>query len=49
MMRNTKVGLTQTNHCVCMLSQFSCVQLFATLQTVPHQVPLSMGFSGLDY
>ena len=32
-----------------MLSQFSCVQLFATLQTVAHQVPLSMGFSGQDY
>ena len=24
---------------------FSCVQLFATLQTVAHQAPLSMGFS----
>ena len=28
-----------------MLSHFSCVRLFATLWTVAHQVPLSMGFS----
>ena len=28
-----------------MLSWFSCVQLFVTLWTVAHQVPLSMGFS----
>ena len=26
-----------------MLSHFSCVQLFATLWTVAHQAPLSMG------
>ena len=32
---------------VCMLSHFShCVQLFATLWTIAHQAPLSMGFSG---
>ena len=30
---------------VCMLSCFSCVQLFATLGTVACQAPLSMGFS----
>ena len=28
-----------------MLSHFGRVQLFATLQTVAHQAPLSMGFS----
>ena len=30
---------------LCVLSCFSCVQLFATPWTVAHQVPLSMGFS----
>ena len=29
----------------CMLSRFSCVQLFVTLWTADHQAPLSMGFS----
>ena len=29
-----------------MISHFSCVQLFATLCTVAHQAPLSMGFFG---
>ena len=29
----------------CLLSRFSCVQLFATLWTVACQAPLSMGFS----
>ena len=29
----------------CMLSHFSCVQLFVTLWTVACQAPLSMGFS----
>ena len=33
----------------CMLSCFSCVQLFATPQTVAHQAPLSMGFSKKEY
>ena len=28
----------------CMLSRFSCVQLFVTLWTVAHQAPLSKGF-----
>ena len=33
-----------------MLNQsFSCVQLFATLWTVAHQAPLSMGFSRQEY
>ena len=31
--------------CACMLSCFSCVQLFAILWTVACQAPLSMGFS----
>ena len=33
----------------CMLSHFSCVQLFATLWTVACQAPLSMGFSRQEY
>ena len=32
-----------------MLSCFSCVLLFATLLTVAHQAPLSMGFSRQEY
>ena len=32
-----------------MLSRFSHVQLFVTLWTVAHQVPLSMGFSRQEY
>ena len=35
--------------CMCMLSSFSCVRLFATQWTVPHQVPLSMEFSRQEY
>ena len=37
--------------CVCalVLSSFSRVQLFATLWTVAHQAPLSMGFSRKEY
>ena len=33
----------------CMLSCFSCVQLFTTLWTIAPQVPLSMGFSRPEY
>ena len=33
----------------CMLSCFSCVQLFVTLWMVAHQAPLSMGFSRQEY
>ena len=33
----------------CMLSYFSCVQLFVTLQTVAREVPLSVGFSRQEY
>ena len=32
-----------------MLGHFGCVQLFVTPWTVAHQVPLSMGFSRLEY
>ena len=35
--------------CECMLSRFSHIQLFATLWTVAHQAPLSMGFSRQEY
>ena len=34
---------------LCMLSCLSHVQLFATLWTVAHQAPLSMGFSKQEY
>ena len=34
---------------VCVLSRFSCVQLFATLWTVARQAALPMGFSRQDY
>ena len=33
----------------CVLSPFSRVRLFATMWTVVHQAPLSLGFSRLDY
>ena len=35
--------------CVCMLSQFSRVRLFATLWTIACQAALSVGFSRLEY
>ena len=35
--------------CACMLHSFSHVQLFATLQTVACQAPLSMGFSRKEF
>ena len=35
--------------CYAVLSHLSCVQLFATLWTVAHQAPLSMGFSRQEY
>ena len=34
---------------VCVLSHFSCVQVFTTLWTVAHQAPLSMGSSREEY
>ena len=33
----------------CVLNHFSCVQFFATLWTVAHQAPLSMGFPRQEY
>ena len=36
------------NLCTCILSCFSCVQLFATLWTIAHQ-SFSMGFSRWEY
>ena len=38
-----------SNKNACVLSHFSCVWLFATLRTVAHQAPLSMGFSRQEY
>ena len=35
--------------CVCVLSRFSHVQLFTTLWTGAHQVPLSMEFFRQEY
>ena len=40
-----KLKLKHLDIGICMLSHFSRVQLFATLWTVAHQAPLSMGFS----
>ena len=34
---------------MCVLNCFSCVRIFATLWTVAHQAPLSMGFSRQEY
>ena len=34
---------------VCVLSHFSCVQLFATVWTIAGQAPLSIGFSRQEY
>ena len=36
-------------HCMCVLSHFSCVQLCATVWTAACQAPLSMGFSRQEY
>ena len=36
-------------HSTCMLSRFSCVQLFATPRTLACQAPLPMGFSRQKY
>ena len=41
---NLNKGRGYTHVCVCMLSHFSRVQLFATLWTVACWAPLSMGF-----
>ena len=41
------MGNYKENMCVraCVVSHFSCVQLFVTVWTVTHQAPLSMGLS----
>ena len=36
-------------HVLCVLSRFSHVPLFVTLQTIAHQGPLSTGFSKQEY
>ena len=41
-------GVEKTEY-ACMLSHFSRVQLFVTLQTVACRAPLSMGFSRQEY
>ena len=41
--------LCSKTSCSCVLSCFNRVQLFATLWTVAHQTPLSMGFSKEEY
>ena len=35
--------------CACLLSHFSHAQLFVTLWTVDHQIPLSKGFSRQEH
>ena len=47
--RDWKWGSGDAERCVCVLSHFSHVQLFATPWTVAHQAPLSMGFSRQEY
>ena len=44
-----KTVKTQDGHACCMLSCFSHVQLFATVYTVAHQVPLSIEFSRQEH
>ena len=41
--------LSQTRVCVCVLSCFSRVRLFAAPRTIIHQASLSMGFSRQEY
>ena len=36
-------------NCVCVLSRFSHVRLFATPWTITHQISLSLGFSRQGY
>ena len=38
--------LTSILVCACVLSYFNCDSVFATLWTIAHQVPLSMGSPG---
>ena len=45
--KQTKPSLIKEQSCV--LSHFSCVQLFVPLRTVDRQAPLSMGFFRQEY
>ena len=47
--RNSSDGGKFTRAGVCVLSHFSCAQLFETPWTVAHQAPLSLGFSRQEY
>ena len=42
-------ALHTIHHSACVLSHFSCFQLFVTLCTMARQAPLSMGFSRQEY
>ena len=46
---NQRINVSLWNIIVCVLSRFTCVQLFATLWTVAQQAPLSMGLSRQEY
>ena len=47
--RRNKKRTSKKESCVCVLSCFSHVWLFATLWTAANQAPLSMGFSRQEY
>ena len=47
MLRFLVCYFNKATHCV--LSRFSCVQVFATLGTGAHEAPLSRGFSRQEY
>ena len=45
-----EVRVTTDSSCPCVsVSDFSCVRFFATVWTMAHQAPLSMGFSRQEY
>ena len=44
-----KRGKRYTYACACVLSHFTCAQFLATLWTIPHQAPLTMGFSRQEH
>ena len=48
-LRTLRLSCTFSSLHACMLSCFSHVQLFATLWTVAHKAPLSMGFPSQEY
>ena len=45
----TESWMVKKSPLVCVLRHFNCVQLYATLWTIAHQAPLSMGFSRWEY